>query len=308
MFTEHATEFAGKPVVDFVTGQPLVNPQSTAYRLRVDYDDENTAVELLGAMLEDPAVDRLAALVVGAWSGELHANSPAEIVEALVAAAGQLASLTAIFLGDIIYEENEVSWINQTDLSPLWTAFPRLEYLQVRGSQGLSLGKIEHACLKSLTIECGGLPKSLLAQVTAARLPALEHLELFLGTNDYGWDGAIDDLRPLLVNERFPRLRYLGLRDSEIADQVAVLVATSPLLKRISTLDLSLGTLGDEGGRALLASADIRRLKLLDLHHHYLSDEVVAEFAKEFETAPTIVNLEDPQTEEEYGRYVSVGE
>ncbi len=253
MFGEHATEFAGKKVVDFHMGEPLTNPQSTAYRLRVDYDDENTAIDLFDAMLEDPAVDQLSALVIGAWSGEdMYERTPAEIMEAIIAAADQLASLRGLFLGDIISEENEVSWIHQTDLSPLWATFPRLEYLQVRGSEGLSLGKVEHGRLKSLVIECGGLPKNVLAEVTAAKLPALEHLELYLGTDRYGWDGTIDDVRPLLATDNFPKLRYLGLRDSQIADEVVAAVVTSPMLKRISALDLSLGTLGDEGGRACL--------------------------------------------------------
>jgi hypothetical protein len=305
MFYEHATEFAGLPVADF-QGR-LSNPQSTAYRIRVDYDDENTATELFSELLADPGADRLAALVFGAWAGEdLYEATPAELIESLVAAADQLASLRGLFIGDIISEENEISWIHQTDLSPLWAAFPRLEYLQIRGSEGLSLGRIEHAHLKSLTIECGGLPKSVLAEVVAARLPSLDHLELYLGTDNYGWDGSIDDVRPLLATVLFPKLRYLGLRDSEIADQVAELVVQSPLMRQIDTLDLSLGTLGDEGARALLSCPDTRRLKGLDLHHHYLSDEVLAEFKKAFEGQATVVNLMDRERDDD--RYVAVGE
>ena len=93
------------------------------------------------------------------------------------------------------------------------------------------------------------------AQVRACRtgcreLAGIEHLELYLGTDDYGWDGSIDDVLPLLADDRFPRLKYLGLRDSEIADGVAQAVAKSPLLEKLDVLDLSLGTLGDEGAAA----------------------------------------------------------
>ena len=307
MFSEHATEFAGLPVKDFGSG--LSSPKSSAYRIRVGYDDEQTITELFSDMLSDPAVDQLAALVIGAWAGEdLYEATPSEIVEALIAAADQFAQPPRT-VHRRHHQRRKRGLLDPAD-RPL-AALGRvsaLEYLQIRGSAGLSLGRIEHAHLKSLTIECGGLLKSVLAQVVAARLPSLEHLELYLGTEGYGWNGAIDDVRPLVATVLFPKLKYLGLRDSGIADQVAGLVGQSPLMKQISTLDLSLGTLGDEGARALLSCGDIRRLKLLDLHHHYMSKEVMAEFRKAFEGQSTVVNLDDRQDEGRYGRYVSVGE
>src|SRR5262245_53510295 len=107
--------FAGKPVVDFTPDSPL--DPAAAPRLRVEYDAEETAVDLLGHLLAASGADRLQALVIGAWSGELYENSPAEVVEALVAGAGQLPSVRALFVGDIASEENEVSWIHQSDLS-----------------------------------------------------------------------------------------------------------------------------------------------------------------------------------------------
>ncbi|NUQ64879.1 MAG: STM4015 family protein [Pirellulales bacterium] len=304
MTFSNAEQFAGKRVVDFQRDTPLSGLDSTAYRLRIEYDDEHTMLDLLTALLEDAAVDRLEALVIGAWQVDESDRPSTEVVEALVAAASQLASMRSLFLGDIASEENEVSWIVQSDVSPLWTAFPRLETFQVRGGYGLALGPLKHDHLKSLVIECGGLPRSVLQEMAAAKLPALEHLELYLGTGGYGWDGSIDDVRPLLQPGLFPRLKYLGLRDSEIADEVANAVAESPILKQIEVLDLSLGTLGDDGGRALLACQDLQRLKRLDLSHHYLSNDLV----KQFDRLPIEVDLDDPQEEDRYGRYVAVGE
>lgn len=306
-FNDHIQQFAGKPVVNFGESSPITDPETKAYRLAMDdYDDQEPMQEKFARLLADPASDRLTALVIGVWGpyDELYEYSSGQIVEALVAAAPQLPHLTALFLGDIIYEENEVSWIIQTDVSPFWTAFPKLEVLQIRGSNGLSLGSIEHAYLKSLIIECGGLPRIVLQEIAQAKLPALEHLELYLGSGGYGFDGSLADVEPLLTGNKFPNLKYLGLRDSEIADQVAVAVAQSPVLEQLEVLDLSQGTLGDEGGQALLDSPAIAKLKKLDLHHHYMSDGMM----EKLQALPIEVDVSGQESEDDYGRYVAVGE
>jgi hypothetical protein len=71
-------------------------------------------------------------------------------------------------------------------------------------------------------------------------------------------------------------LKYLGIKDSVVADEVAGVLAHSPIVQRLDVLDISMGTLGDEGARALLESPGIRKLKKLDVHHHFISDETVA--------------------------------
>jgi len=81
-------------------------------------------------------------------------------------------------------------------------------------------------------------------------------------------------------------------------------VAASPLMARIETLDLSLGTLGDEGAEALLTSPAVKKLKRLDLRHHYMSDAVIKRFA----TLGPNVDLSEAQGEDDEDRYVSVGE
>jgi hypothetical protein len=75
-------------------------------------------------------------------------------------------------------------------------------------------------------------------------------------------------------------------------------------LKRIRALDLSLGTLGDQGADALLSSPDVRKLARLDLHHHYLSDAMIARIA----ALDIEVDLEDQLQGEEDDRFVSVSE
>lgn len=304
VFHSHMASFAGYPVVDFESGSPLENLDRTIPRLRVDYDSELTGADLLVELLNDDRAEQLPGLVLGAWGPELYELGPEALIETLVAAAPQLPRLRALFLGDILSEETEVSWIVQGDLSALWSAFPQLEFFGVRGSNNLSLGRVAHGQLRQLTIECGGLPVSVIKEVLAAQLPNLEHLELYLGDDGYGFDGTVEDLAPLLEGHLFPKLRYLGLRNSIITDGIAQALAKSPLLGRIKVLDLSLGTLGDDGAAALLESPAIRQLEKLDVHHHYLSDAM----SNRLRDLPITVDVSDPEDEGQYGRYCSVGE
>src|SRR5262249_21721721 len=158
-------------------------------------------------------------------------------------------------------EENEVSWIIQSDISPIFQAYPALEYFRIRGSDGLSIGGgINHTALKSLIFESGGLPADIIREIAASKLPALEHLEIWTGSNGYGGAPTTKALRPFLDGSAWPRLRYLGLRDSEYADEIAEALMGASILGQLDTLDLSLGTLGDRGGEALLNNPALKRL------------------------------------------------
>lgn len=307
-FYEHFSNFAGKEVRDFQAGE-TIDPQQYVYRIRVDYDSEIEGVDLLQELLSAPEVEQLTGLIIGAWASEMAGDPPDAVNEALVAAADRLPQLKALFLGEMTEEENEVSWIVQTDVSPILAAFPRLEELWIRGSQGLSLGSAPaHGNLRKLVIECGGLPRNVVQELGRSQLPQIEHLELYLGTDEYGWDGEVGDLAPILSGKLFPQLKYLGLRDSSIADDVATAVAAAPIVERLETLDLSLGTLGDAGAEALLASSRLLKLKRLDLHHNYISPPL----AGKLEALPIEVDTSERLEEDVYGgtayRYCAISE
>lgn len=278
---EHVEEFAGKRVVDWQPGKPLPDPARFAPRLGIDYDQysEGERVEQhLEALARDPRAAELEALVIGPWDYE-SSNDSSAIVAALAAAAPKLPRLVALFVGDIVMEEQEISWIQQSDVSPLLAAFPVLEELRVRGGTGLALSRPDHARLRKLVIESGGLPREVVQAVARADLPALRHLELWLGSDNYGGDATAADVAPILEGKRLPSLRTLALRDSEKADEIAAAVARAPILSRVRTLDLSLGTLSDEGAKHLVESPAVAALEKLDLHRHYVSPEVQARLA-----------------------------
>ena len=311
---QHVTEFAGQPVTEWESESGIQDPNGTIYRLGISYEETEEGqqwIDKFAAFLDDPASGQVTGLVIGDW-GILNSSDPESnsrlVVEALVAARARLPHLTAIFFGDIISEECEISWIRQSDVSPIFEAYPALTHFCVRGADGLSLGTLRHAHLKSLVVQSGGLGAGVVREVAAAQLPELEHLELWLGDEQYGGNSTVDDLAPILSGQLFPKLRYLGLRDSEKADEIALAVAQAPIVERIRVLDLSMGTLGDEGAAALLASPAIAKLELLDIHYHFCSEEMM----KKLESSSVKVDVSDLQKPDEYKgelyRYVAVGE
>ncbi len=265
---DHCEEFAGKPVVDFHGDMDLTDPKNTAYALRLEYG-EGSMVNLIETFLSKPGADQVEALVIGLWE-EAFDQSSQPIVQALVQHKDKLPNLKALFLGDIIYEECEISWIVQSDVSALFAAYPGLELFRVRGGNFLSLGDMSHGNLKELIVEAGGLGADVIQQVGKSRLPSLERLELWLGTEDYGGTSSVDDLTPILSGRLFPRLSHLGLCNAEHADAIAHAVASAPVTSKIQTLDLSMGTMGDEGADALQSLSALANINLSD---NYISDD-----------------------------------
>lgn len=310
---EHLREFGGRRVVQWEPGETLPNPEEAICRIAVSWDESEAGTPWttkLTQFLADPASGQVRGLVIGAWEGVSYNEDDTEqgIIEALVAARERLPNLDTLFFGDIVMEESEISWITQGDVNPLLAAYPQLEHFGVRGGNELTFGTLRHERLQTLIVEAGGLPGSVVREIAAAELPALRHLELWLGTEQYGGDATRDDLAPILSGRQFPALEYLGLRDSEMADEVAAAVANAPVLERVAVLDLSLGALSDAGATALLASPAVARLRKLDIHHHYCSDEMVGRL----KALPIEVDADDPQEADEDGgevyRYVAVGE
>jgi hypothetical protein len=325
---EATARFFGRPVTDYDKREGLSDPQGHSYRVSLGYDENDdgeknkgllsflsgggpkkslTFEDKLEQLAADPNSSRLEALLIGSW-GDTYDNSSGVVINSLVKARDKFPALRALFIGDMISEECEISWIKQSDISPLYSAYPNLEWLQIRGGEGLKLGEVHLPHLRGLVIETGGLGKDVLTALAKANLPELEHLELWLGTDDYGWDGTVEDLEPLLRGSQFPKLRYLGLRNFEEVDALASRLVVSPVVSTVEVIDLSLGNLSDQGGKELLKLPTNARLKLLDLHHHYLSEELIAQLAR----MPFQVNVKDRQEAdeddgEEY-RYIAVSE
>lgn len=129
--------------------------------------------------------------------------------------------------------------------------------------------------------------------VLDSELPSLERLDLWLGVSEYGGDADVADLAPLLSGTRFPALHHLGLRNSEVENEIAAAVASAPLVARLRTLDLSCGTLGDEGAAALLEGQPLTQLDALDLHHHFLTEPMERRVTEALEPHGVRVDLSE---------------
>lgn len=262
-----------------------------------DFEDgDKDAKTMIDEILADPELSELEELVIGCW-GESWDNGAQPIVDGIVEYSDKFSQIKSLFIGDMDYEECEVSWIEQADYGKLWAALPNLEKLTIKGSTNLSLGDIQHENLKSLEIICGGLPKEVIAGIGEAKLPALESLKLYIGVEDYGFDGNIEDIANMLMNSDFPNLKTLGIKDSEIQDDVAKVVTKSKYMSQIEVLDLSLGTLTDEGGQVLLDTLpDYENIKEVNLEYHYMSEDMMAKL----KALSADVDVSEKQEDDEY--------
>ncbi|MGW1126909.1 STM4015 family protein [Streptomyces sp. NPDC002526] len=315
MSVDHLHELLGLPAVDFQSGTdggPRPAADAAAWRVSIDaYEDEGTWEEEFNAFLDEVDPAGVRALIIGQW-GESYEEKSSYPIGLVIAAADRLTSLEAVFVGDLTMEEAEISWIEQSDVTALLDAFPALVELGVRGGSELVFPPAKHARLRALTIETGGLPREVVRGVLESELPALERLDLWLGVSAYGGDADVADLAPLLAGTRFPALHHLGLRNSEIQNEIATAVASAPLVARLKTLDLSCGTLGDEGAAALLEGQPLTHLDVLDLHHHFLTEPMEQRVTEAL--APHGVRVDLSERCEPWdnrgpaGRYVTVSE
>ncbi|MFH8617703.1 STM4015 family protein [Streptomyces sp. NPDC017979] len=312
-------EFHGLPVFDFPeAGEKAELPAAAAVAWRIavdgygDSEDEEweDAFKRFVATVDTTAVR---ALVVGVWK-EAYDSGPDSLIAAVAGAGERFPALRALFLGDISFDECEISWINQGHVNPLLDAFPLLEEFGVRGGQALVFEPVRHERLRSLTVETGGLGREVVQGIASSDLPALEHLDLWLGTSEYGADAGIQEFEPFFSGVRLPRLTHLALRNSDMQDVVARSLAGAPVVGRLESLDLSMGTLSDEGAEALLNGQPLTHLKKLNLHHHYLSESMVERIATTLGASGVEVDLSESlfsewdRNSDWDNRYVSVGE
>lgn len=304
----HIDTFAGRPVRAFPSDEEFTgDPALVAWRIEdPDYEGGDAFAERLALLTGQEWAGRVTALVLGNWGSAYDSAPPMELI---LSAVSKLSSLDALFLGEMTFDECEISWIHQSDITPLLEACPQLATLVVRGSEDLSLKSVRHESLRSLTFQSGGLPADVIRSVADCEFPQLRHLELWVGTDNYGGDSTVEDFAPILAGARLPALTSLGLRNAEIADMIAAAIASAPVIARLEELDLSMGMLTDVGATALLTGQPLTHLRKLDLHHHFISEPVMQRLSEELTAAGVEVDLSDAgDPEDEDDRYIEVSE
>lgn len=268
-------------------------------RLRVDLDDHELG---LGGLVELPGLAEALAHPACRFVRRLEVRDLAGDEPDYGIALDVVAGARLPFLRSLRVEPDEVtrSWTSLTT-SDLGTLFPQVEVLEL-GAGAISLGSVDLPHVRRFALRTTGLERETFAAIAGARWPTLEQLELWFGTTERGGDEFEEpELADFLRLERAPVLTDLALRNAEFTDALIEVLARSPALPRLRSLDLSLGTLTDAGASALLRHAPaFAHLTTLDLTENCLSVEAVRDVSARL---PNVVALDQKSD-----RYVSVSE
>lgn len=276
----HATTFANRKVVEFDSLTRISNPKKTAYALRVSYYDAHqpkiTILDKFKFLLKTSRASEIEALVFGLC--DYAHNNP---ISMLVAERKNFKNLKALFLGDIDNSECWCYWLDLSNISQILVAYPNLEVLKIRcsedGYERLAFEPLQHNKLKALIVESDKLRPRQINEICALDLPALEYLELWLGIEDDRLGNSLfEHLMPIISGQRFPKLKYLGLRHSNESAYITLALVESPLIEQLLELDLSMGNLEDEGAEFLLNCPAVNQLDTLNVSANRLSHDMVA--------------------------------
>ncbi|HEU0036168.1 MAG TPA: WGR domain-containing protein [Kofleriaceae bacterium] len=245
------------------------------HRVRLSHDEysdesfEGETVDILEQVLSHPS-GRYVVEFAFMSNGDPNENDLQDLIDLL----GKKAPPTVrkLTFGDNV---DQISWHHTGNLGKLWKGVPKLRVLELETGE-FEVGKMVAPELERAVFITGGLSKSCGKNIATATMPKIKHLEIYYGTNRYGGQCSIKEVKPLLDRSDLKQLEYLGLKNSEFANDIARALAGAKVLKTVNTLDLSLGTMTDEGAKALVAAKDsLAHLECLDLTRNYLSKDGV---------------------------------
>lgn len=256
------------------------------------YDDAISicVINVFHRLLTYPKIAQADSLILNHWGGRGgDAQDLSDFIGLIIAHADHFESLTAIYIGgdfplDDDFWPMDMADIHLTDIAYLIGFMPKLEYVHVQGASnwsdeggGIISEPLNHRSLKKLIIESCKIDGKTIESLAGSQLPALEHLELWSGDHERFYCAPISWSRPIraLLSQPFPSLRYLGFRNSSLADDFAACLAQTKPINQLDYLDLSLGNLSDKGAKALLESPYLDRLKGLNISHHFVSKRFV---------------------------------
>lgn len=274
--------------------------EAKKYKLSYDdFDNGKSQEDLLNKIINDKKLPDIKQLTIGCW--DFESGDCQELVDGMIANKEKFAHIEGLFWGDIDQEESEVSWIEQTELSPLLDIMPNLKELKIKGTNSLGIGQKPRPSITSLEIISGGLPSSVVEDILKSDFSNLEKLVLYVGVDDYGYDGLIDQFKPFFSKEKYPKLTYLGIVNALEEDTIVEYFLESDILPQLETMDISAGVLTDKGGQLLLDNVDkIKHLKFINMEYNYLTEEMQKKLSK----LPVKVNVSDAQDiDEDYDEW-----
>lgn len=272
-----------------------------------DYDSERDIAELVKELIAHPSAKFLSALTIGMAHFD-DENDYSDVISALQEALTELGghkTLQDLFIGDFQYpDDTEISWSHLHDISGLYKLLPDLRTLQLRGGS-LELGDVDLPKLEEFIVQTGGLPLSAVKSICNAKWPKLKRLEVWFGQDNYGGEGGVEDIQPILDGKGLPDLKTLGLCNAEFVDELCKVLPKAKVLPQLERLDLSKGTLSDEGARVLAENAAaFKHLQHINLTENTLTDEGVSLVSK---LCDGVSAGNQREYDEDY-RYSAVGE
>jgi uncharacterized protein (TIGR02996 family) len=284
----------------------------------VDWNDAKfDPLALATNVFSQPACAALEELRIGILNWDTNDQQ----VPAVIAEAKKYpwaAELVSLHLGDVDGNIDMAHHMIGDVGKAISKSFPGLRRLKLHssaqtwrgGKETFGLSGIQLPELRELTIETCSMSKGRLAHVLAAKLPKLEKLELWFGSENYDGDANLKGLTKLFAGAVFPTLRHLGLRNAEFENEIAIAMTSSKIARQLESLDLSMGTMTELGADALIAGAkSFPKLKALNLDKNFLSKETIRAVKKAFPFVTTDRQKEpDNSVEGETHYYVSVAE
>ncbi|MDQ3368425.1 MAG: TIGR02996 domain-containing protein [Myxococcota bacterium] len=235
--------------------------------------EQPTLADIAAQLLDHPSAQFLRGLTLGPL-GHADEHDFADIVEAIAAHPRPL--LADLFIGD--FADKELAFSRAGNLSPLLAAAPALRTLTVRAGSLRFVNVIKHATLRELRLHVAELSASQCKRLLAAKLPALETLELA----SPGLAVAGPELGGLLGGSSLPRVRRLALRHTIETRAVLEQILRSPLGAQLAAIDLAHGDLTDRDVEALATTlgSQLAALPTLELTGNPLSAAAALRLAK----------------------------
>ncbi|NUP13057.1 MAG: hypothetical protein HOW73_44015 [Polyangiaceae bacterium] len=187
-------------------------------------------------------------------------------------------NLECVHMTSCLQHGDRLGWYVFGDCEPLFDL--PLRSLILQGSY-FDLGYAHAPTLEHLELRILDLRKRDLAALFASELPSVTTLKLYLGPGTTEMNEVpeserleVEDLAPLLDGRAFPNVKHLGLQNSYWADSICFALVDSPILKRLSRLDLSRGALSDQGAAHIAANKEqFSHLDELDVTNNWLSPD-----------------------------------
>jgi hypothetical protein len=176
------------------------------------------------------------------------------------------------------------------DIRPLLKLFPDLEYLSINGNfhnffssnnQQLNNFRGDRSSgskLKTLIIDDLNVNRTI-SSLYPIDLPELEYFEIWFNDNQ-NIIPTVKAIGQILSGKAAPKLKYLGLCNCQMADDLVKALVQTPIIEKLAVLDLKMGAMTDISVKHILDCSNFSNLKLLNVSNNCLSNLAIEQLMK----------------------------